>query len=98
MEAVKLKTLYDLLRDGFTAAQLAMAVEKHGLSGWDRYGRFGEHKPKSGPVELALDALAEYHQAETEFFQDLEDNPPQDASDAGLREFPMDIGRCPELC
>ena len=91
METVKLKTLYDLLRDGFTAAQLATAVEKHGLSGWDRYGRFGEHKPKSGPVGQALDALAKYHQAETEFLQDLEDNPPQDASDAGLREFPLDI-------
>lgn len=45
METVKLKTFYDLLVEGKTVAQLATAVETHGVSGWDRFGRFGQFAP-----------------------------------------------------
>jgi len=59
----KLVTLFDLLRKGYTPAQLATAVEKHGVTGWDRFGRFGPFKPTSDGARSALDTLADYHSA-----------------------------------
>ena len=63
MDQPKLVTLFDLLHDGCTPAQLASAVEKHGVSGWDRFGRFGQFKPTSDGARSALDTLADYHSA-----------------------------------
>ena len=63
MDQPKLVTLFDLLHDGCTPAQLASAVEKHGVSGWDRFGRFGQFKPPSDGARSALDTLADYHSA-----------------------------------
>jgi len=56
----KLVTLFDLLRDGYTPAQLATAIEAHGVTGWDRFGRFGPFKPTSDGARSALDSLADY--------------------------------------
>ena len=63
MDQPKLVTLFDLLRKGYTPAQLATAVEKHGVTGWDRFGRFGPFKPTSDGARSALDTLADYHSA-----------------------------------
>lgn len=91
MEPVKLKTLFDLLVDGCTPAQLATAVEINGVHGWDRFGRFGTHKPSSSGAAQALDSLADYHHAEITFWQNIKDNPPQDDGDAAMRELPLDL-------
>jgi hypothetical protein len=69
MERNDLKSLYDLLAEGYTVAQLATAVETHGVLGWDRYGRFDHFKPRSDGAQLALDALAEFFTYEAEYFQ-----------------------------
>jgi hypothetical protein len=60
MGTTKLITFFDLLSDGYTVAQLASAVEAHGATGWDRFGRFGAFAPKSEGSRQALDALADY--------------------------------------
>ena len=60
MGTAKLITFFDLLSDGYTVAQLASAVEAHGATGWDRFGRFGAFPPKSEGSRQALDALADY--------------------------------------
>lgn len=60
MDAMKLKTFYQLLDEGYTPAQLASAVEAHGVTGWDRYGRYASFKPKSPGASEALDALAKF--------------------------------------
>jgi len=74
MEPVKLKTFYDLLLEGKTVAQLATAVETHGVTGWDRFGRFGEfgHPSKSDGAVAALEVLASYFKYEEQFYEDLE--------------------------
>jgi len=59
----KLVTLFDLLHDGCTPAQLATAIEAHGVTGWDRFGRFGQLKPTSDGARSALDSLAAYQSA-----------------------------------
>ena len=60
MGTAKLITFFDLLSAGYTVAQLASAVEAHGATGWDRFGRFGSFPPKSEGSRQALDALADY--------------------------------------
>ena len=35
-----IKTLYEYLREGYTVAQLATAIEINGVHGWDRFGRY----------------------------------------------------------
>jgi hypothetical protein len=60
MGTAKLITFFDLLSAGYTVAQLASAVEAHGATGWDRFGRFGAFPPKSEGSRQALDALADY--------------------------------------
>ena len=60
MGTAKLITFFDLLSAGYTVAQLASAVEAHGATGWDRFGRFGAFAPKSEGSRQALDALASY--------------------------------------
>lgn len=74
MEPVKLKTFYDLLLEGKTVAQLATAVETHGVTGWDRFGRFGVFSPphKSGGADEALDALARYQEKEERYYETRE--------------------------
>ena len=63
MEPVKLITFYQLLEDGYTTAQLASAVERHGVYGWDRYGRYGAFKKTSAGTQQALDVLAQFYAA-----------------------------------
>jgi hypothetical protein len=60
MGTAKLITFFDLLSAGYTVAQLASAVEAHGATGWDRFGRFAAFAPKSEGSRQALDALADY--------------------------------------
>lgn len=90
MEKVTLRTLYDMLREGYTVAQLASAIEMHGVQGWDRFGRFDRHKPASSACTQALDALATYQSATEEFWQDLQDNPPRTTEEMGTRASPLD--------
>lgn len=91
METVKLKTLYDLLGEGFTAAQLASTIERSGVHGWDRYGRFGQYSPSSKGSAQALDALAYYRAAEERFWQELQERQPEDADDLVALDFPLDV-------
>lgn len=73
MESVKLKTFYEYLQEGYTVAQLATAVEKNGVCGWDRFGRYGEFKASGqriNGVEDALDALAAYWHYEQNFWRE----------------------------
>jgi hypothetical protein len=59
----KLVTFFDLLQDSrnpCTPAHLATATEKHGVWGWDRFGRYGNFKPGSDGALSALHALAEF--------------------------------------
>ena len=63
MEPVNLITFYELLEDGYTTAQLASAVERHGVYGWDRYGRYGAFKKTSAGTQQALDVLAQFYAA-----------------------------------
>ena len=72
MDAGKLVTFFELLRQGYTVAQLATAVEKHGATGWDRYGRYGSFLPASEGARSALDALADYGRSEDDFFERVE--------------------------
>jgi hypothetical protein len=47
-----------LLEQGVTIAQLATAIEKEGIQGWDRYGRYKVFKKDDREFTLALDFLA----------------------------------------
>lgn len=69
MEPIRLVTFYDLLQQGYTVAQLATAVEQYGVTGWDRFGRFGDHAPpsKGEGARQALDALAAFARYERNF-------------------------------
>ena len=53
-----LVSLADLI-DQVTEAQLATEVEKNGIYGWDRFGRFQHFPAGSLTAELVLDLLAE---------------------------------------
>jgi hypothetical protein len=90
MEAVKLTTLYELLDNGCTAAQLATTIERSGVHGWDRFGRFGQYSASSNAGAQALDALAAFYAEEEAFWQGLQDNPPEGAEDIGSRVRPID--------
>lgn len=93
MDQPKLVTLFDLLRDGCTPAQLATAIEKHGVSGWDRFGRFGTFKPTSDGAGSALDILADFQsaiiQSYTEAEKELENMGPDDPYPSP--EYPLDL-------
>lgn len=56
-------TLYEILEENTLHSEIADAIEKVGISGWDRYGRYLEKsKPgrvKSSVATEALNALAE---------------------------------------
>jgi hypothetical protein len=66
MTNVNFRTLAQLLETGHSTGVLATAIEKHGVYGWDRYGRFRHFKPSDQPsgasgedyVGQALDCLA----------------------------------------
>ena len=60
MEA-KLITLAELLFRGYPPPVLATAIEKHGLDGWDGYGRWGQFKKTDAATKLALDDLQRVH-------------------------------------
>lgn len=53
-------TLYDLLHSNspVSIAALATAIERHGVSGWDRFGRYRENDETI--KKKALDALGDY--------------------------------------
>ncbi len=72
MEPPKITTLFDLLAKGLTVAQLATAIETHGIFGWDRFGRFfspGEPPNKKLSPE-ALDALATFNEYQVSFYEE----------------------------
>lgn len=87
----KLKTLFDLLMEGYSTAHLATAVETHGIVGWDRFSRLGSHKPDSTVAAQALDALARFHDEELRFWEEVEFNPPKNQEEMSLRPFPLDV-------
>ena len=93
MDQPRLVSLFDLLRKGYTPAQLATAVEKHGVSGWDRFGRFGQFKPTSDGARSALDSLAAYQSALNEAYERADqelDNPEPGDPYPGLDD-PLDL-------
>lgn len=49
MSNVNFQTLAQLLEAGHTTGVLATAIEKHGVYGWDRYGRFRQFKSNEQP-------------------------------------------------
>jgi len=89
----KLTTLYDLLTQGYTVAQLATTIETHGIHGWDCFGRYGEYKAKSTGAEQALTALANFYEEEERFWQRVEAKPPQNDEDMALivSEAPLEV-------
>jgi hypothetical protein len=87
----KLKTLFDLLMEGYSAAQLAAAVETHGIVGWDRFGRFSSYKTGSTVAAQALDAIAGFHDEELRFWEEVECNPPENQDEMSQRSFPLDV-------
>ncbi|MFM7343730.1 MAG: hypothetical protein ACKO3Q_13830 [Betaproteobacteria bacterium] len=74
MDSTRLVTFYELLQQGYTVAQLATAVEHHGVAGWDRFGRYTDQpvKPSSDMAGEALDVLATYSRYERAFESDVE--------------------------
>lgn len=58
MMTAEFTPLYVLYGSGKSPGTLATAIEKAGIYGWDRYGRFKHFKPNEPEVHLALDALA----------------------------------------
>jgi hypothetical protein len=70
-----IKTLYEYLREGYTVAQLATAIEINGVHGWDRFGRYEQFSPKAAASQYALDGLAQYSIEEQRFYdnRDAED-------------------------
>jgi hypothetical protein len=90
-----LKTLHDFLAEDYTVAQLATAVEIHGIYGWDRFGRFGEYKSKSPGSEQALQALADYYDSEQWFWERLGEQPTESPEDmaSAASESPLEITR-----
>jgi hypothetical protein len=81
MKAENLVTFFDLLREGYTVAQLATTVEQHGVTGWDRYGRYGTFKPSDDATKSALDALAKYLQSEEDYWNKKSQEQPPDLSE-----------------
>jgi hypothetical protein len=63
MESEQFLSLFDLLTDGYQPSVLATAIENHGLHGWDRFGRYGPMSAVSVDAKLALNALANIHEA-----------------------------------
>lgn len=59
MSQVKLMTLADLLNDEVDVGALATVIEKDGIYGWDRYGRFKHFKAEDQGAIDALDLLAD---------------------------------------
>lgn len=96
MESPKLTTLYDLLAEDYTVAQLATTVEEHGIHGWDRFGRYGEHKTNSPGAEQALDALADFYEKEQDFWERMNTHPPESYEDWEITiasESPLEVAR-----
>ena len=51
-------TLYEILEENTLHSEIADAIEKVGISGWDRYGRYLENsKPGRVKSSVAIDAL-----------------------------------------
>ena len=65
-------TLFDLLSERYTPAQLATTIETHGVYGWDRFDRYGAFKKTDAGASLALDALAEYVEHSHKFNERLQ--------------------------
>jgi hypothetical protein len=84
MKAENLVTFFDLLSEGYTVAQLATAVEQHGVIGWDRYGRYGTFKPSDDATKSALDALADFLRAEDRFWEKKSQEPNPDPAEGNL--------------
>lgn len=57
-------TIPDLLRQGIKIPQLADAIEREGVQGWDRYGRFKVFSSQDKEYQTALDFLAAQHKWE----------------------------------
>ena len=81
MEPISIQSLYTLLSQGNSVAQLATAIQKHGIHGWDRFGRFGKFSATSDASSEALDGLAEFFNEELKYLEQLEANPPESAED-----------------
>lgn len=51
-------TLYEILEENTLHSEIADAIEKKGISGWDRYGRYLENsKPGRVKSSVAIDVI-----------------------------------------
>jgi hypothetical protein len=55
-------SLADLIGIGKRVSTLAEAIERHGVQGWDRYGRFKTFKPSDPEAKNGLDFLARQYE------------------------------------
>jgi hypothetical protein len=68
MEQANLTNLHDLLVKGYTVAQLATTIERYGVTGWDRFGRFRDFSPREEGASEALNFLAKFSEFEARFY------------------------------
>jgi hypothetical protein len=112
MDALKIKTLYEYLQEGYTVAQLANAIEKQGVTGWDRFNRFSHFEFNGPGASQALDALAAFRAFEDRYFEErelshrLDPDGPQDLTsaldalelhDTSLERFGWPLGGLPTI-
>jgi hypothetical protein len=94
-----ISTLAQTLKEEKDWRSVVSAVEKTGLTGWDRFGRWGEFKPKDRTVVDALDAIAHVLQQKEvgyEFF-DVDDYIESTAGLHNLHFVGWRIGHLPDF-
>jgi hypothetical protein len=106
-----IKTFFAFLQEGYTAAQLATAVENVGVYGWDRFGRFAQHGKDSPGAQEALNVLAVFFREEGRFTEGLDrwqrlyqskwladpEDPDFDFSAEPIHMFGWPVGMIPEM-
>jgi hypothetical protein len=95
MEPISIQSLYALLWQGKSVAQLATAIQEHGIHGWDRFGRFGKFSATSDVSSEALDGLAVFFNEQLEFFERLETMPLKSYEDMEFvaSQSPLEVAR-----
>ena len=85
-------SLLQLYRNKTDISTLATAIERHGIQGWDRFGRLKTFKDEQGEYKAALDALAALYAWESDFDNiQATEMSPIDAAD-GLPYSIFDMG------
>ena len=77
----------EALLDRVEVGVLATAIEKGGVQGWDRYGRFGAFDAESAEARAALDLLSEWHLGAQERLLAPRDPMFEDSADCFISEY-----------